>query len=76
MILVNNQLDAQFSVCIYFYSLHCEVREKTNKVQQLDVYYQHFLNMFGHQYAHLQEYKTCVTACGVLRCNKRGKCSY
>ena len=24
----------------------CEVREKTNKMQQLDVYYQHFLNMF------------------------------
>jgi len=23
-----------------------EVREKTNKIQQLDVYYQHFLNMF------------------------------
>ena len=22
-----------------------EVREKTNKMQQLDVYYQHFLNM-------------------------------
>ena len=26
--------------------LNCEVREKTNKMQQLDVYYQHFLNMF------------------------------
>jgi len=26
--------------------LHCEVREKTNKMQQLDVYYQYFLNMF------------------------------
>ena len=25
---------------------NCEVREKTNKMQQLDVYYQHFLNMF------------------------------
>ena len=25
---------------------NCEVREKTNKKQQLDVYYQHFLNMF------------------------------
>jgi len=23
-----------------------EVREKTDKMQQLDVYYQHFLNMF------------------------------
>jgi len=30
------------------YSSLCEVREKTNKMQQLDVYvyYQHFLNMF------------------------------
>jgi len=26
--------------------IYCEVREKTNKMQQLDVYYQHFLNMF------------------------------
>jgi len=25
---------------------YCEVREKTNKMQQLDVYYQQFLNMF------------------------------
>ena len=25
---------------------NCEVREKTNKTQQLDVYYQYFLNMF------------------------------
>jgi len=25
---------------------NCEVREKTNKMQQLDVYYQYFLNMF------------------------------
>jgi len=25
---------------------NCEVREKTDKMQQLDVYYQHFLNMF------------------------------
>ena len=25
---------------------NCEVREKTNKMQQLDVYYQQFLNMF------------------------------
>jgi len=28
-------------------SVHiCEVREKTKKMQQLDVYYQYFLNMF------------------------------
>jgi len=52
---------------------NCEVREKTNKIQQLDVYYQHFLiintfsTCFGHHYAHLQETKTCVTARGVLR---------
>jgi len=26
--------------------MDCEVREKTNKMQQLDVYYQHFPNMF------------------------------
>ena len=47
--------------------INCEVREKTNKMQQLDVYYQYFLNMFRHHYAHLQENKTCVTARGVLR---------
>jgi len=45
----------------------CEVREKTNKMQQLDVYYQHFSTWFGHHYANLQENKTCVTARGVLR---------
>jgi len=27
-------------------SLNCEVRDKTNKMQQLDVYYQYFLNIF------------------------------
>ena len=32
-----------------------------------------FSTCFGHHYAHLQENKTYVTACGVLRCNKRGK---
>jgi len=26
-----------------------------------------FSTCFGHHYAHLQETKTCVTACGVLR---------
>ena len=26
-----------------------------------------FSTRFGHHYAHLQENKTCVTACGVLR---------
>jgi len=47
---------------------NCEVREKTNKMQQLDVYYQYFSTCFGHHYAHLQENKTCVTARGELRC--------
>jgi len=32
-----------------------------------------FSTCFGHHYAHLQETKTCVTARGVLRCNKRGE---
>jgi len=33
---------------MYFWNktLHCEVREKTNKMQQLDVYFQQLLNMF------------------------------
>jgi len=30
----------------YIDPMNCEVRENTNKMQQLDVYYQHFLNMF------------------------------
>ena len=32
-----------------------------------------FSTCFEHHYAHLQETKTCVTARGVLRCNKRRK---
>ena len=35
-----------------------------------------FSTCFGHHHAHLQENKTCVTARGVLRCNKRGKGRY
>ena len=35
-----------------------------------------FSTCFGHHYAHLQETKTCVTARGVLHCNKRGKSWY
>jgi len=50
-----------------FISVNHEVREKTNKMQQLDVYYQHFLNMFWAYYAHLQKTKMCVTARSVLR---------
>ena len=32
--------------CFYKQVHYCEVREKTNKIQLLDVYYQYFLNMF------------------------------
>jgi len=35
--------------------------------------FNNFSTCFGHHYAHLQENKTYVSACGVLRCNKRGK---
>ena len=43
-------------------------REKTNKMQQSDVYYQLLSqHSFGHHYAYLQEIKDRVTACGVLR---------
>jgi len=35
--------------------------------------FNNFSTCFGHNYAHLQENKTYVTACGVLRRNKRGK---
>jgi len=36
-------------VCTVFkiFGTYCEVREKTNKIQQLDVYFQQFLNVFG-----------------------------
>ena len=47
---------------------NCEVREKTNKMQQLDVYYQYFLNMFRASLCPSSgEQRPCVTACGVLR---------
>jgi len=35
--------------------------------------FNNFSTCFGHHYAHLQENKTYVTACVVLRCNKWGK---
>ena len=35
--------------------------------------FNNFSTCFGLHYAHLQENKTYVTACVVLRCNKRGK---
>ena len=61
----------------------CEVREKTNKMQQLDIYYQHFPNMFraslcpssGEQdvcyctwCAALVLLDVVGSGCGVLRC--------
>jgi len=63
-----------------------EVREKTNKMQQLDVYYQHFLNMFraslcpssGEQAvcycmwcAALVLLDVVGSGCGALRCRVR-----
>ena len=30
----------------YLQYRHCKAREKTNKMQQLDVYHQYFLNIF------------------------------
>jgi len=35
-------------------------REKTNKMQQSDIYYQLVSTCFGHNYAHLQENKDRV----------------
>ena len=54
---------------------NCEVREKTNKMQQLDVYFQQFLNMFRASLCPSSgEQDVCYCMwCGVLCCNKRGK---
>jgi len=80
----------QFIVISAFYgngktSFRCEVREKTNKMQQLDVYYQH-LNMFraslcpssGEQdvcycmwCAALVLLDVVGSGCGALRCRVR-----
>jgi len=56
-------------LCFTAYNFpNCEVREKTNKMQQSDVYYQHFLNMFRTSLCpSLGEQGPCVTARGVLR---------
>ena len=44
-----------------------EEGEKTNKIQQSDVYYQHCLNMFRASLCPSSgEQRPCVTACGVL----------
>ena len=43
---VNFWLKIKCNLTIWWQKLFCEVREKTNKMQQLDVYYQYFLNMF------------------------------
>ena len=65
---------------------NCEVREKINKIQQLDVYYQYFLNMFrapicpssGEQdvcyctlWAALVLLDVVGRGCGALRCGVR-----
>ena len=65
---------------------NCEVREKTNKMQQLDVYYQHFLNMFRASLCPSSgEQEVCYcrwcaalvlldvvgSGCGALRCRVR-----
>jgi len=43
-------------------------REKTNKMQQSDIYYQHCLNMFRASLCpSSEEQRPCVTARGVLR---------
>jgi len=43
-------------------------RERTNKMQQSDVYYQHCLNMFrASLYPSSGEQRPCVTASGVMR---------
>jgi len=65
---------------------YCEVREETNKMQQLDVYYQYFLNMFpaslcpssGEQYACYCTWCAALvlldvvgSCCWALRCRMR-----
>ena len=47
-ILISRNASCRFSsMSSYLFDMFiCEVREKTNKMQQLDVYYQHFLNRF------------------------------
>jgi len=61
---------------------NCKVREKkTNKMQQLDVYYQHFLNMFRVSLCQSSgEQDVCAalvlldvvgSGCGALRCRMR-----
>jgi len=48
--------------------IFCEDREKTNKIQQSEVYYQHCLNMFRASLCPSSgEKRPCVTARGVLR---------
>jgi hypothetical protein len=34
------------------------------------IYYHKYLYIFGHLYAHLQEYKLCATAYGVQHCKR------
>jgi len=43
-------------------------RERTNKMQKSDIYYQHCLNMFPASLCPSSgEQRPCVTACGILR---------
>jgi len=66
--------------------INYEVREKTNKMQQLDVYYQHFLNMIRASLCPSsgeQDVCYCIwcsalvlldvvgSGCGALRCRVR-----
>jgi len=56
---------------------NCEVREKTNKMQQLDVYYQHFLNMFRtsfslslHNFLTMHSHRNLKLAYLIIPCHK------
>ena len=75
-------------VCYSYFITSCEVREKINKMQQLDVYFQQFLNMFraslcpssGEQdvcycmwCAALVLLDVVGSGCGALRCEVRAQ---
>ena len=76
-------INVQRSSCEMFLS-NCEMREKTNKMQQMFIF-NNISTCFGHHYAHLQENKTyycmwCATlvlldvvgsGCGALPCGVR-----
>ena len=75
-------------LCVYLRGANCEVREKTNKMQQLDVYFQQFLNMFRASLcpsSGQQDVCYCIwcaalvlqdvvgSGCGALRCGVRAE---